>query len=125
MPEEIIQDYGYQVTQRFLFAVDRIIGNRSAGKITQQRLGDTIGISSSNINRLRTDPDRKVTLEACCRLCDHYKISAYWLLLGKGEMYSNDELFAAYQALELRTGDLEKTVAAIEKSIEIFKKTRR
>jgi DNA-binding Xre family transcriptional regulator len=125
MPKEIIQDYGYQVTQRFLFAVDRILGNRANGKITQQRLGDSIGINSSNINRLRSDPDRKVTLEACCRLCDQFKVSTFWLLLGQGDMYSNDELMTAYMNLELKFDDLEKAVAAIEKTLEIIRKSKR
>lgn len=126
MAVEIHSDqFSYQTTQRFLFALDRILGNRANGKITQQRIGEEIGISSSNINRLRTDPSRRVTLEACCRLCDLYKVSAFWLLLGKGDMYSNDELLTAYKTLEGRLGELENVVKAIEKSLEIIRKNKK
>lgn len=113
--KKIIQnDFGYQITQRWLFAVDRILGNRSSGKITQQKLGDIVGINSSNINRLRQDPDRRVSIDACARLCDYYKISAAWLLLEVGEMFGNTELLSAYNILEKRVTGLELSVTSIE-----------
>lgn len=74
-----------QVTKRFLIAFDRITADRSEGKITQKSLGEKLGISSSNINRLRSSQDHNVTLEACCRICEQYGISPAWLLLGKEE----------------------------------------
>lgn len=113
--KKIIQnDFGYQITQRWLFAVDRILGNRSDGKITQQKLGDIVGINSSNINRLRQDPDRRVSIDACARLCDYYKVSAAWLLLEVGEMFGNTELLSAYNILEKRVTGLELSVTSIE-----------
>ncbi len=115
-----IDNYAYLTTQRFLKAIDKIMGNRSEGKITQQRLGEALGINSSNINRLRIDPSRRVTLEACCRLCDLYKVSAHWLLVGGGEMFGNDELVTAHNLLEKRVGTLENDFSILEKRVEII-----
>jgi len=118
----IKEDHAYQVTQRFLSAVDRILGDRTSGKTTQQKLGEIIGISSSNINRLRTDPDRKVTLEACCRICDQYKISTSWLLLGTGDMNGNDQPPNEQKKLETKVSDLEKKMKAVSKTLETIQK---
>lgn len=122
MPKTVNISHSREITERWLFAIDRIMGNRSNGKVTQQRLGDELGISSSNINRLRNDQERNVTLEACARICSIYKISPYWLLLGEGELYSNSELFSAYEALEKRLSEAEKSLVSIEREQEKIKK---
>lgn len=119
------QDYSYHVTQRFLFVVDRLLGKRGAGKITQEKLGNDVGISSSNINRLRNDPSRSVTLEACCRICDIYKVSPSWLLLDIGEMFGNAELQTAYELLEKRVTILEDRMMAVEAVNKIVNKTNK
>ncbi len=36
--------FTYHITQRFLFAMDRIIGSRSAGKVTAKAFGEVVGI---------------------------------------------------------------------------------
>lgn len=85
--------FSFQITERFFFAMDRILGSRSAGKVTAQAFGNIVGITSNNLNRIRNNPgEHFVTIEAIGRLCNHYRISAYWLLTGQGDLYSNDEL---------------------------------
>jgi hypothetical protein len=126
MPKEIVkyQDgkFGYEITERFLRAINTIIGNRDIGKQTQALIGEVVGISSSNINRMRSDPSRRVSVDACGRLCDHYKVSTHWLLLGEGQMYSNDELLAAYKNIEKRMNDLEKSFLSLEKEMNLVKR---
>lgn len=116
--------YSYHITQRFLMAMDRILGNRQNGKLTANAFGETVGMSASNINRLRNSAgENTVTLEAIARLCEVYKISPYWLLTGKGEMYTNAELFAAYESLEERVGDIEDAMVGIETTLKTIKMT--
>lgn len=115
--------YSYHITQRFLMAMDRILGNRQNGKVTANAFGESISMSSSNINRLRTSAgENTVTLEAVARMCEIYKISPYWLLTGKGEMYTNAELFAAYESLAARVGDIEQSLIEIQTTLKTIKK---
>lgn len=114
--------YSYQVTQRFLVAMDRILGNRQNGKVTAYSFGETVGMTSSNLNRLRSsNGENAVTVEAIGRMCEVYKISPYWLLTGKGEMFTNAELYAAYESLEARVHDIEDALAGIESTLKILK----
>lgn len=107
--------YSNQITQRFIFAMDRILGSRKSGKVTAKAFGDIVGISSSNLNRIRNNPGEQfVTIEAIGRICNHYRISAYWLLTGQGDLYSNDELAAAYRTLSERVNEVEKSLQEIE-----------
>jgi hypothetical protein len=103
--------YSYHITQRFLLAMDRIIGNRRNGKVTAAAFGEIVGMKASNISRLRDSTGENcVTVEAIGRIYEHYKISPYWLITGQGDMWSNDELYAAYQALEIRVSDTEEAI---------------
>lgn len=114
--------YSYHITQRFLIAMDRILGNRQNGKVTANAFGDTVGIWSSNINRLRSSAgEYTVTLEAVARMCEVYKISPYWLITGKGEMFTNAELYAAYESLETRVHDIEEALIGIESTLKSIK----
>jgi hypothetical protein len=115
--------YSYHITQRFIMAMDRIIGNRRNGKVTAQSFGDVVGIKSSNLKRLRDSTgENSVTVEAIGRLYEHYKISPYWLITGQGDMWSNDELYAAYEALELRMSDAEEAIKQFE---SVYKKVKK
>ncbi len=114
--------FSYNITQRFLFAMDRILGNRSMGKVTAQAFGDAVGMKASNIFRLRESTgENTVTVEAIGRLCNHYKISPYWLITGDGDMYSNSELMTAYKTLEGRMSNIEDAVKQIEVIVGITK----
>lgn len=107
--------YSTLITERFFFAMDRILGSRSAGKVTAKAFGDIVGIDSSNLSRIRRTPGENfVTIEAIGRLCNHYRISAFWLLTGQGDLYSNDELAAAYRNLDARLQDAENSLHQIE-----------
>ncbi len=119
------KDHSIQITRRFLQAMDRIIGNRTDGKVTAKQFGDVVGINSSNISRLRNATrDNFVTVEAIGRICEHYHVSATWLITGKGEQYNNDELYAANKALESRVSEAEKAISILEKEIAAMRKTK-
>lgn len=116
--------FSNQITDRFFLAMDGIIGNRKNGKVTAKAFGDVVGISSSNLIRIRQNPEENfVTIEAVGRLCNHYKISAAWLISGIGNRYSDDELFAAYQTLDKRLGDVETIVSDLQQALEILRKS--
>jgi DNA-binding Xre family transcriptional regulator len=107
--------FSYQITERFFFAMDRILGSRSAGKVTAQAFGNIVGITSNNLNRIRNNPgEHFVTIEAIGRLCNHYRISAYWLLTGQGDLYSNDELATEVRTVADRLKEVEKSLHEIE-----------
>lgn len=115
--------HSYQITNRFLMAMDRILGNRQNGKVTANKFSETVKMSSSNISRLRTSaPDHIVTLEAIARMCEVYKISPYWLLTGKGEMYTNAELFSAYETLAARVSDIEQSLIEVQATLKTIRK---
>lgn len=117
--------FSLQITERFLMAMGRIMGNRQNGKITAEMFAGRVGMSASNINRMRKNPGQFfVTVEALGRLVEEYKISSYWLLTGYGDVYSNDELLSAYKSLEARVSEVEKAVNDVEKSIELMKKKK-
>ncbi len=114
--------FSKQITERFLFAMDRILGNRSTGKVTALMFGDMVGMRSSNITRLREPASENyVSVEAIGRICEIYKISAHWLITGQGTMWSNDELFTAFNTLEKRMTDIEEAVNKIEISVGMKK----
>ncbi len=117
--------FSYLITQRFLLAMDRILGNRQKGKVTATSFGEIVGMSGSNLIRLRTSAgENTVTLEAIARMCNQWKISPYWLITGNGEMFTNAELYAAYETLEVRLQDVETSINMIEKTIEIIHKEK-
>jgi DNA-binding Xre family transcriptional regulator len=103
--------YSYHITQRFLKVVDSIVGNRSNGKITYKELCKSIGMTSSNLNRLRdsTTGDNCVTVEAIGRLCEFYKVSPATLILD-----ISSDISGTYEALEKRVSVTESRIDKIE-----------
>ncbi len=111
--------HSYHITRRFLFAVDRIVGNRTNGKTSYKEVCEIIGMSSSNLQRLRESTGENcVTVEAIGRLCSHYKISSSYLILEIGNLYADLEIFSAYESLEKRMSKVEDAVKQIELSIK-------
>jgi len=98
--------YSKEITARFLKEMDRILADRSAGKVTADKFGEVVGISSSNLSRLRLLPDQHfVTVEAIGRLCHHYKVSPAVLITG--------EVPGSNHSLEQRVAVLEKQMQEI------------
>ncbi len=92
--------------------MDEIIGTKDSGKIiTKSLFAGVVAISSSNLNRLRSsEGENFVTVEAIGRLCDHYKISAHWLVMGEGEIYNNK----AVKTIETRIKSLEEAIKSLK-----------
>jgi len=100
--------FSAEITERFFLAMDRIVGSRSSGKVTAKSFGDIVGISSSNLNRIRTsNGEYFVTVEALGRLCHHFSVSGEWLITGTGDM-------EASQDFESRLSEAEKTIEEIK-----------
>lgn len=109
--------YSKQITKRFLIAMDKITGTREGVKVTASAFGEVVGISSSNLTRLRTsNGDHAVTVEAIGRLCHHYKISPVWLITGQ-----EDE---GDRTIEVRLQSLEKAIKRIDKDMSKRLKSR-
>lgn len=114
--------HSYQITRRFLAAMDKILCNRQNGKVTASSFGETVGMTASNISRLRVSQgENAVTLEAIGRMCEEYNISPYWLLTGKGEMFSNAEMRAAAESIGSHVKDIEKALAEMSSALKILK----
>jgi DNA-binding Xre family transcriptional regulator len=112
--------FSWKITERFLFIMDRILGNRANGKVTAKMFGEIVGIASSNLNRIRQNPTENfVTIEAIGRLCNHYKVSPAWIVLDIGNPYADEHIYNAYQALEKRMNELEDSVRQIEVSLNL------
>lgn len=115
--------FGYHITKRFIEAMDHVLGDRSAGKITAKQFGEVVGIKSSNLQRLRdTTGDNMVTVEALGRICHFYNISAFWLLTGQGSILGAEELATSHQLLSKRVDDLEQSYENLQSSYELLKK---
>lgn len=68
-----------QITKRFLEAIDRLPD-------TQISIAERVGMTTQNIARLRVDPNKYVTLQACYKLCKEFGYNPTWLLMGRGKM---------------------------------------
>lgn len=112
--------YSRDITQRFLEAVDHLVIKE---KTTYQRFGEMIGVTSSNINRMRIAPDANfVTLETVARMVDQFQISAIWLITGTGDMENNDHLQTIQNVLANRMDVLEKAISEAQQAIQAIKK---
>ena len=113
--------YSYQITRRFLEAMDTILGNRQNGKVTLTSFGKIVGMTASNLNRLRSGSGKYlVTVEAIGRICDIYGISSYWLITGRGEMNQNDHIISAKNSISAKLKEMSDAVESIEKAIKII-----
>ena len=122
MQDKARKYYTNEITERFLMAMDSILVDRKQGKVTLTAFGQKVHMAASNITRMRNSAGEKtVTVEAIARICEVYKISPYWLITGKGEMYTNAELFAAHETLDARVKDIEEALTGIEASLKTIK----
>lgn len=103
--------FSKEISFRFIQAMDKILSDRSKGKITAKIFGDKVGIASSSINRIRTNPESHfVTIEALGRLCYHFDVSPVWLITGKEELESLQNLMGSLKQLEVRINAIEKKI---------------
>ncbi len=110
--------HSYQITLRFLEEMDKIVGSRVNGKkITAKEFGEKVGINSTNLVRLRSNPkEHHVTVEAIGRLCKVYGTSPSMLILGVSEKNKMQE------ALDVRMAKMEATMKKIDAQFKAIKK---
>jgi transcriptional regulator with XRE-family HTH domain len=115
--------YSKQISERFLKAMGEVLRDRSKGKMTMLKFGESVGFDSSNITRLEKNPEVNfVTLEALAKLVHEYNFSPYWLIKGEGEMKSIGKLEEQLVELKERVVGLEYQMTTLEKNIEILSK---
>jgi hypothetical protein len=118
-----------EINARFLQAIDSILRDRSKGKVTDKAIGETIGMASTNITRIRNSQDslnkNSFTLEAVGRLLHFYKVSPTWLLTGQGEMMMFSNLESQVKSLKERISGLEKDMVRMEQNIELLSKKKK
>jgi len=107
-------NFSIEITKRFLEAIDYVIANN---EITAYEISATVGMSAGNLSRLRTsDGKHNVTIEAIGLLCEHYKISPYWLVTGKSKMDHDDEMFSTKTSLKKSFAELKNLFKDLEGS---------
>lgn len=106
-------DHGREITNRFLLAMDEIVGSTRFNKITARDFGSEIGITSSNLTRLRSSKTNRVSLEAIGKLCEIYKVSPDWLITGVGTPWKINN-----PSLEKRMDGFEKTITDLKDRYE-------
>lgn len=108
--------YSRLVTERFLKEMDRIIGRKDGVKVTQNMFADIVGITSSNLTRLRRSQDNYVTLDALCKMIEHYGTSPVWLMTGEvPDKNVGDMAGKAYRELDQRLKKVEKQLNGVTK----------
>jgi len=91
MPEN--SEYLAAATKRFVEQVDLLIGWREGEKVTAKQICANIGILGTNLSRMRAG-NGSVTVDAICRLCEVYGVSANYLITGKEDNpLSNTEVY--------------------------------
>lgn len=78
MPTKNIE-YTTEVSKRFITALNRLKENIPAAEIYTK-----LGVSRAYVHRIGKG-DRHPTIDHLVKLCSFYKVSAEWLLLGRGE----------------------------------------
>lgn len=75
------------ITRRFFTAVDTLKANRVIHGLTD--FIERHGLNQSNISVLKNNPEiRGIKSVYLKYLCEDYGVSAYWLLTGKGDMFT-------------------------------------
>lgn len=85
-----MRTHSKQVKQRFVKAIEAV----AKEKYPKQKEVDVIkslGLSPANYYRLRSTRNNYPTIDQCVILCEKYKVSAQWLLLGAGYMKQINE----------------------------------
>lgn len=111
-----IKRHTREVTERFLEAADEIIGTKSSGRSTQTEFCVIVGISPSNLVRMKKEDSNNVTIEALCSLIEHYNYSPTWLLTGTG-LKKKSEILNAKKG----NSAIPRALQTIENSIQLIK----
>lgn len=84
----IIQPEGVDITKRFFLAIDTL---RSLHKLRGlQTFTKLYNLNKWNMNTIKNDPEGHILKTECLAfLVRDFGISAEWLLIGQGDMFSN------------------------------------
>lgn len=107
------------ITDRFLEAMDIIVSKKDNTAVS---FGEAVGMTSSNINRIRINRGEYwITLEAAGRLIDAYGVSSVWLMTGKGEMFANDVEKTAKRTIDIHIEKIEQSLSEMGSALEVIK----
>lgn len=119
------KQYSIEISKRFFEAMDKILSSNEYGNLTAQLFGDSVGINSSNLNRIRNNPgEHFVTLEACALLCKVYGVSYAWLHGGIGTMKADEQTKADYSSVQNNLEQINKAAQEIQGTIKRLKKKK-
>lgn len=111
--------YTRQVTERFLEASDKIIADK---QLKQHEYAASVDVTSSNLIRMRNNPDNNVSLESICEMINQYGISPIWILTAAGGMFADSEKAVATNIISARIPAMEKAITEMQKAIKVIKK---
>ena len=84
MPVKLLTPDATAVKDRFVRAYEELRYRRLV--TTKKEYCEIVGISgASNLNRMETSDVCEPTITQICLLLNKFKVSPYWLMLGKGE----------------------------------------
>ncbi len=86
---KVVTDVQKEVTQRFLKAMQYLILTNQVKN--KKQFAEEVNYTYNHIFRLERGGNYSITLEALNKLSIKFKINAYWLLTGKGQMTQENE----------------------------------
>lgn len=87
---------------------------RKEKHLTQQDLGDALGVSKQAIANIESNHNYP-SIELICKLIENFKINSNWFLVGEGKMFIENKPSATDDELEQKVVSVMKKYGVIEK----------
>ena len=106
------KEYSRQVAKRFIKAMKQSIADGLAGINNRSDFAARVGEYKQNISKMEAGV-RCPTIDVLCRMCMEFGVSAEWLMLGNGQMFTHSR--GNSNDIIERLDKLEKIVSGTEK----------